>query len=89
MASFDTSERPIQLKKRMLAIPFTYEHLREVEFIDKAVEHVEQIAVQRIVAKVDEGLEVMLKGAGGNNLGGNIIKLVDLDATAHGGQDNR
>ena len=82
MASFDTSERPIQLKKRMLAIPFTYEHLREVEFIDKAVEHVEQIAVQRIVAKVDEGIEVMLKGAGGNNLGGNIIKLVDLDAAA-------
>ena len=86
MASFDTSERPIQLKKRMLAIPFTYEHLREVEFIDKAVEHVEQIAVQRIVAKVDEGLEVMLKGAGGNNLGGNIIKLVDLDATATAGK---
>ncbi len=82
MASFETSERPIQLKKRMLAIPFTYEHLREVEFIDKAVEHVEQIAVQRIVAKVDEGLEVMLKGAGGNNLGGNIIKLVDLDPDA-------
>lgn len=86
MASFDTSERPIQLKKRMLAIPFTYEHLREVEFIDKAVEHVEQIAVQRIVAKVDEGLEVMLKGAGGDNLGGNIIKLVDLDATATDGK---
>lgn len=86
MASFDTSERPIQLKKRMLAIPFTYEHLREVEFIDKAVEHVEQIAVQRIVAKVDEGLEVMLKGAGGQNLGGNIIKLVDLDANATDGK---
>lgn len=86
MASFDTSERPIQLKKRMLAIPFTYEHLREVEFIDKAVEHVEQIAVQRIVAKVDEGLEVMLKGAGGTNLGGNIIKLVDLDAAATDGK---
>ena len=86
MASFETSERPIQLKKRMLAIPFTYEHLREVEFIDKAVEHVEQIAVQRIVAKVDEGLEVMLKGAGGNNLGGNIIKLVDLDPDATNGK---
>ncbi len=86
MASFDTSERPIQLKKRMLAIPFTYEHLREVEFIDKAVEHVEQIAVQRIVAKVDEGLEVMLIGAGGDNLGGNIVKLVDLDATATDGK---
>jgi hypothetical protein len=86
MASFDTSERPIQLKKRMLAIPFTYEHLREVEFINKAVEHVEQIAVQRIVAKVDEGLEVMLKGAGGNNLGGNIIKLVDLDPDATSGK---
>ena len=86
MASFDTSERPIQLKKRMLAIPFTYEHLREVEFIDKAVEHVEQIAVQRIVAKVDEGLEVMLKGAGGTNLGGNIIKLIDLDAAATDGK---
>lgn len=86
MASFETSERPIQLKKRMLAIPFTYEHLREVEFIDKALEHVEQIAVQRIVAKVDEGLEVMLKGAGGDNLGGNIIKLVDLDATAVNGK---
>ena len=86
MASFDTSERPIQLKKRMLAIPFTYEHLREVEFIDKAVERVEQIAVQRVVAKVDEGLEVMLKGAGGDNLGGNIIKLVDLDATATNGK---
>ena len=86
MASFDTSERPIQLKKRMLAIPFTYEHLREVEFIDKAVQHVEQIAVQRIVAKVDEGLEVMLKGAGGSNLGGNIIKLIDLDAAATGGK---
>lgn len=86
MASFDTSERPIQLKKRMLAIPFTYEHLREVEFIDKAVQHVEQIAVQRIVAKVDEGLEVMLKGAGGSNLGGNIIKLIDLDAAATSGK---
>lgn len=86
MASFETSERPIQLKKRMLAIPFTYEHLREVEFIDKAVEHVEQIAVQRIVAKVDEGLEVMLKGAGGDNLGGNIIKLVDLDPDATNGK---
>ena len=86
MASFETSERPIQLKKRMLAIPFTYEHLREVEFIDKAVEHVEQIAVQRIVAKVDEGLEVMLKGAGGDNLGGNIIKLIDLDTDATNGK---
>ena len=55
MATFDTSERPIQPKKRMLAIPFTYEHLREVEFIDKAMEHVEEIAVQRVMAKVDEG----------------------------------
>ena len=82
MATFDTSERPIQLKKRMLAIPFTYEHLREVEFVDKAMEHVEEIAVQRTMVKVDEGLEVMLKGAGGENLGGTIISLDDLDADA-------
>ena len=66
MATFDTSERPIQPKKRMLAIPFTYEHLREVEFIDKAMEHVEEIGVQRIMAKVDEGLETMFHGAGGD-----------------------
>ena len=82
MATFDTSERPIQLKKRMLAIPFTYEHLREVEFIDKAMEHVEEIAVQRINAKVDEGLEVMLNGAGGDNLGGTVVRLQALDADA-------
>ena len=82
MATFDTSERPIQPKKRMLAIPFTYEHLREVEFIDKAMEHVEEIAVQRTMAKVDEGLEVMLKGAGGDDLGGNLIPLTDLDPEA-------
>ena len=61
MATFETSERPIRPKKRMLAIPFTYEHLREVEFIDKAMEHVEEIAVSSgSMAKVDEGLEVML-----------------------------
>ena len=82
MATFETSERPIRPKKRMLAIPFTYEHLREVEFIDKAMEHVEEIAVQRTMAKVDEGLEVMLKGAGGDDLGGTIIPLTDLDADA-------
>lgn len=82
MAVFETSERPIQLKKRMLAIPFTYEHLREVEFIDKAMEHVEEIAVQRVNAKVDEGLEVMLKGAGGDNLGGTILRLQELDPDA-------
>lgn len=82
MATFETSERPIQLKKRMLAIPFTYEHLREVEFIDKAMEHVEEIAVQRVNAKVDEGLEVMFNGAGGDNLGGTIVRLQDLDADA-------
>lgn len=85
MATFDTSERPIQLKKRMLAIPFTYEHLREVEFIDKAMEHVEEIAVQRTMTKVDEGLEVMLKGAGGDNLEGTIMSLDDLDSDATGG----
>ena len=82
MATFDTSERPIQPKKRMLAIPFTYEHLREVEFIDKAMEHVEEIAVQRIMVKVDEGLETMLFGAGGENLGGTLIPLTDLDKDA-------
>ena len=82
MATFDTSERPIELKKRMLAIPFTYEHLREVEFIDKAMEHVEEIAVERINAKVDEGLKVMFHGAGGDNLGGTIIRLQELDADA-------
>ena len=82
MATFETSERPIRPKKRMLAIPFTYEHLREVEFIDKAMEHVEEIAVQRTMAKVDEGLEVMLKGAGGDDLGGNLIPLTDLDKGA-------
>ena len=82
MATFDTSERPIQPKKRMLAIPFTYEHLRSVEFIDKALEHVEEIAVQRIIAKVDEGLETMLLGAGGDDLGGTILRLQDLDTSA-------
>ncbi|RKU09555.1 hypothetical protein C6502_12740 [Candidatus Poribacteria bacterium] len=82
MATFDTSERPIQPKKRMLAIPFTYEHLREVEFIDKAMEHVEEIGVQRIMAKVDEGLETMFHGAGGDNLGGTLIRLQELDSDA-------
>ena len=82
MARFETSERPIQPKKRMLAIPFTYEHLRSVEFIDKAMEHVEEIAVQRVMAKVDEGLEVMLNGAGGEDLGGTIVRLQDLHSTA-------
>lgn len=82
MATFDTSERPIQPKKRMLAIPFTYEHLREVEFIDKAMEHVEEIGVQRIMAKVDEGLETMFHGAGGDNLGGTLIRLQELDGDA-------
>ena len=82
MATFETSERPIRPKKRMLAIPFTYEHLREVEFIDKAMEHVEEIAVQRTMAKVDEGLEVMLFGAGGDNLEGTIIPLTQLDPEA-------
>ena len=83
MATFDTSERPIQPKKRMLAIPFTYEHLRDVEFIDKHMEHVEQIAVQRINVKVDEGLETMFRGAPDDaNLGGTIIRLQDLDDTA-------
>ena len=82
MATFETSERPIRPKKRMLAIPFTYEHLREVEFIDKAVEHVEEIAVQRTMAKVDEGLETMLLGAGGDDLGGTLIPLTELDSEA-------
>ena len=82
MATFETSERPIRPKKRMLAIPFTYEHLREVEFIDKAMEHVEEIAVQRTMAKVDEGLDVMLTGAGGDDLGGTLIPLTDLDSDA-------
>lgn len=85
MATFETSERPIQLRKRMLAIPFTYEHLREVEFIDKALEHIEEIAVQRINAKVDEGIEAMLHGAPNDkdkDLGGTLIKLQDLDSEA-------
>ena len=85
MATFDTSERPIQVKKRMLAIPFTYEHLREVEFIDKAMEHVEEIAVQRINAKVDEGLEAMVHGAPDDDkldLGGTIVRLQELDPAA-------
>lgn len=85
MATFGTSERPIQLKKRMLAIPFTYEHLREVEFVDKAMEHVEEIAVQRINAKVDEGLETFIFGSPtfeDDKLGGNIILLKELDSGA-------
>ena len=83
MATFDTSERPIQPKKRMLAIPFTYEHLRDVEFIDKHMEHVEEIAVQRIVGKVDEGLETMCLGApDDSDLGGTILRLQELDDTA-------
>ena len=82
MATFETSERPIRPKKRMLAIPFTYEHLREVEFVDKAMEHVEEIAVQRTMAKVDDGLETMLFGAGGDDLGGTIIPLTALDKDA-------
>ncbi len=85
MATFGTSERPIQVKKRMLAIPFTYEHLREVEFIDKAMEHVEEIAVERINAKVDEGLETFLHGAPNDkdlDLGGTILRLQDLDSEA-------
>ena len=82
MATFDTSERPIRPKKRMLAIPFTYEHLREVEFIDKAMEHVEEIAVQRTMAKVDEGIETMLFGAGGDDLSGTLIPLTSLDKDA-------
>ena len=82
MATFETSERPIQPKKRMLAIPFTYEHLREVEFIDKALEHVEEIAVQRTMAKVDEGIETMLFGAGGDDLGGTLLPLTSLDKDA-------
>ena len=85
MASFDTSERPIELKKRMLAIPFTYEHLREVEFIDKAMEHVEEIAIQRNNAKVDEGLTAMLHGAPNDDtldLGGTIVRLQELDPDA-------
>ena len=82
MATFETSERPIRPKKRMLAIPFTYEHLREVEFIDKAMEHVEEIAVQRTMAKVDEGIETMLFGAGGDDLGGTLMPLTSLDKDA-------
>lgn len=82
MATFETSPRPIRPKKRMLAIPFTYEHLREVEFIDKAIEHVEEIGVGRTMAKVDEGLETMLFGAGGDDLGGTLIPLTDLDSDA-------
>ena len=82
MARFETSERPIQPKKRMLAIPFTYEHLRMTETIDKALEHVEEIAVGRIMAKVDEGLETMLLGAGGENLGGTVLRLQSLDPDA-------
>ena len=69
----------------MLAIPFTYEHLREVEFIDKAMEHVEEIGVQRINAKVDEGLEAMVHGAPDDDkldLGGTIVRLQELDPAA-------
>ena len=88
MATFETSEQPVQPKKRMLAIPFTYEHLRQVRFIDKAMEHVEEIAVQQVIAKVDEGLEAMLHGAGGKDLGAGkdngaqLIRLQDLDSSA-------
>lgn len=86
MAKFGTTEWTIQPKKRRLAIPFTYEHLMDVEFIDKALEHVEQIAVQQNMAKVDEGLEAMAYGAGASannaDLGGNIIRLQDLDPSA-------
>ena len=69
----------------MLAIPFTYEHLREVEFIDKALEHVEEIAIARQNAKADEGLEVMLHGAPDDDdldLGGTIVRLQELDEDA-------
>ena len=85
MATFDTSPRPIQLKKRMLAIPFTYEHLREVEFIDKALEHVEEIAVERQNVKGDECLKAMLHGSPDDadlDLGGTILRLQELDEDA-------
>ena len=86
VAKFDTTDWTIQPKKRRLGIPFTYDHLQDVEFLDKAMEHVEQIAVQSIMAKVDEGLEAMAYGAGSapgdTDLGGNIIRLQDLDSSA-------
>ena len=44
MAKFDTTEWTIQPYRRRLAIPFTSDHLRDVEFVDKAMEHVEEIA---------------------------------------------
>ena len=82
MAKFSTTEWSIQPKKRRLGLPFTYEHLLEVETIDKAMEHVEEIAVHNTMAKVDEGLETMLFGSGGEAPGGNIIRLQDLDESA-------
>ena len=82
MAKFETSERPVQTKRRGMAIPFTYDHLADVEFIDKAMEHVAEIAVQREMVKVDEGLECFLTGKGGEDLGGTIIRLQDLDEAA-------
>ena len=64
MARFETSERPIQLKKRGLTIPFTYEHLRNVEFVDKLMEHVQEIGIVRTQMKVDEGIQIMVEGHG-------------------------
>ena len=88
MAKFGTTEWSIQPLKRRLGIPFDNDFLMDVEFIDKALEHVEQIAVQQIMAKVDEGLETMLFGAGAEDLGAGrergpqIVRLQDLDESA-------
>lgn len=88
MAKFGTTDWSIQPKKRRLAIPFDYDYLMDVEFIDKALEHVEQVAVQQMIAKTDEGLESMLHGAGADNLGAGeekgpeIVRLQDLDSSA-------
>ena len=51
-------------EKRMIAIPFTYEHLKSVEFIDKAVEFAEEVGVQRIMAKSGRGFRNDVVGCG-------------------------
>ena len=86
MAKFGTTEWTIQPQKRRLAIPFSYDFLMDVEYIDKAMEHIEEIAIQQIIARADEGIEAMIHGAGATqgdeSLEATIIRLQDLDASA-------
>lgn len=74
----------IQLMKFGAALQVTYEELRRMR-IDKISYHLQRMAVQNEVNKVNKAIDVLINGDGNANTAASVVNLTTLDPDASAG----